>query len=546
MKKNLFYIIIISLLAITACSSSNKRTLSILKEAELIIDSVPAMALIKLQEIKNPSKLSQSQLAMYNLLFTKGIVKAGQKLSSDSSLIQPIAFFKEKDDSLRLSEAYYYKGLYHYYKASHDTAVRYFIRATNAVPSNEHDALKAKYMRMSGYSYQYLNDTTNAISYREKALAYAENANAEKEIQPAILSLAEAYRYNKEIDQSIKTYYDAIIFAKQNKDIALELYILNTISSIYESENNIEEALKYKKMAKELNKSRTDIPTMNLNLARIYLKQNRLDSASHHAQIAIGGNDTYVAMLAYRMMSEINKKRGLYVEELNNIKNEDRLLNTINGTIDSRNMEQKYLEEKLKNENNQLKIEQQRHKLWFLIVLFLLFVLIVVFIFIWRENRRRDEKARLKNKEELLKKENLLLKQKQEISILREKELMLRESLFKRINLFNKVPSLNKEDTNNQKNNKIQLKESDWEELIKGINDAYPNFINQLNEKASTLTEDDIRFCCLVKINVDMQDLSDIYCVSKAAITKRKYRLKTDKFNITDSDVNLNTLILDL
>ena len=546
MKRILFYIITIFLLAITACNSSNKRALSILEEAELLVDSVPAMALTKLQEIKKPSKLSQSQLAMYNLLFTKGTVKTGQKLSSDSSLIQPIGFFKEKNDALRLSEAYYYKGLYHYYEASHDTAVSYFMKATNAVPSNEYDALKAKYIRMSGYSYQYLNDTTNAINYHKKALTYAENSNAAKEIQAAILSLAEAYRYNKEIDRSIKTYHDAISFAKQNKDIGLELNILNTISSIYESRNNIEEALKYKKMAKELNIRRADIPTINLNLATLYLKQNRLDSASHHAQIAIGGNDTYVAMLAYTLMSEINNKRGLYVEELNNIKNEESLLYTINSTIAYGNMEQKYLEEKLKHENNQLKIEQQRHKLWFVIVLFLLFVLIVVFIFIWRENRRRDEKARLKNKEELLKKENLLLKQKQEISTLREKELMLRESLFKRINLFNKVPSLNKEDTKDKKNNKIQLKESDWEELIKGIDDAYPNFINQLNEKAPTLTEDDIRFCCLVKINVDMQDLSDIYCVSKAAITKRKYRLKTEKFNITDSDVNLNTLILEL
>ena len=65
-----------------------------------------------------------------------------------------------------------------------------------------------------------------------------------------------------------------------------------------------------------------------------------------------------------------------------------------------------------------------------------------------------------------------------------------------------------------------------------GYDKAYP----QLGDK-------EIGFCCLVKINVNIQDLSDIYCVSKAAITKRKYRIKTDKLGITDENISLDSFL---
>ena len=60
------------------------------------------------------------------------------------------------------------------------------------------------------------------------------------------------------------------------------------------------------------------------------------------------------------------------------------------------------------------------------------------------------------------------------------------------------------------------------------------------------LDEDDIRFCCLVKINVNLQDLSDIYCLSKAAITKKKYRIKKDKLGICDATASLDDCLKEL
>ena len=40
------------------------------------------------------------------------------------------------------------------------------------------------------------------------------------------------------------------------------------------------------------------------------------------------------------------------------------------------------------------------------------------------------------------------------------------------------------------------------------------------------LSEKDINFCCLVKINMSIQNLTDIYCISKNSVSRKKLRLK--------------------
>ena len=92
-------------------------------------------------------------------------------------------------------------------------------------------------------------------------------------------------------------------------------------------------------------------------------------------------------------------------------------------------------------------------------------------------------------------------------------------------------------------NSKIVVTNTEWAEVISVVNDAFDNFVVRLQQAYPSLGEKEIGFCCLVKINVNIQDLSDIYCISKAAITKRKYRIKTDKLGITDENISLDSFL---
>lgn len=545
-KKITIIISLIGLLTISSCNRNNDIALKTIKQATILADSLPRSALIKLETIENPSNLSEENQTLYNTVLLKSTLRLGLPVTSGSVLTQPIEYFQKTNDSINLSKAYYNSAVYYYNLKDYKAAMKYSEMAKNSLPKTGYELLNSKYSRLIGYTYHQLNNMEMAIKYQKKSLSYAEKDGSIKDILSALSSLSWAYKDKNDIEQSVSTLLKAMNIAKDNGLTETEVDLLNTISSIYESNKNIEKAIEYKQRAVHLNKTRDDIPSLKLNLAKLYMKQNQLDSALTYTQSAIHGNDIYVASMAYSLMGKINRRRGKGIEELNNIKNEDLLFNILSDHTNSNILEQKYQDEKLKNENNQLKMEQQRHKIWLLAILFLVSIFAVAFIFIWREHWRRNEKIKLMNKEAMLRQENLLLKQQQEISELKAKELRLRESLFKRLNMFKKVPSLQKDENNNSSPTKIQLNEGDWDELMRGITDAYPTFIEQLTKLAPTLTEDDIRFCCLLKINVDLQDLSDIYCVSKSAITKRKYRLKTDKFKVFDKDITLNSLVLDL
>ena len=50
-------------------------------------------------------------------------------------------------------------------------------------------------------------------------------------------------------------------------------------------------------------------------------------------------------------------------------------------------------------------------------------------------------------------------------------------------------------------------------------------------------------FCCLVKINVSIKDLSDIYCISRTSISRKKQRMKRDKLGLTENNETLDDFL---
>lgn len=488
--------------------------------------------------------LGVADQARYNLIFVKSMLRSGNRLTSDSVIHAAIQYYGNRNDSTRLHQALSYKGLFHYLNAMHDSAVFFFDKAIEAVPREGHSDIKAYYKRLSGYSHLYLGNTQEAVSSQKEALQYARDSNDSLTVIYSLLALAEVYNRNKETEQSLETFLLALDRIRESGNRDMEANILNVVSGIYESDNRIKDALVYKNISQEIRRKREDVPTVNLHRAILYGKLNMPDSAQYYAQLAIKGNNTFIAGLAYTFLSITEEKRGHSIDALNFSKNSERIFDTFLSGTRSLEMEQKYEKEKLENENNRLKIKQKEHQVYLMAGLFLLLLMLIGFYVIRVYNKQKNEKTAHENKMYCLHQENLLLKQQQEISALREKETALRESLFRKINFFHKLPSLSKEENNsNSGNGRIIITADDWQELNYGIRNAYPGFIDKLKQHAPTLSEDDVNFCSLLKINVNIQDLSDIYCISKAAVTKRKYRLKTDKFHITDNNINLDAVL---
>ena len=205
-----------------------------------------------------------------------------------------------------------------------------------------------------------------------------------------------------------------------------------------------------------------------------------------------------------------------------------RVRNDIYMSMDNKHNTQSFEALKIKNQLNELKVERQRHVILILGLALLVFVLIGSFVFYLFHRKRMAERARLMQ-------ENVMLKQQEELSNLREKEALLREKdarmreeLFKRMNVFKKLS-----DTEKEKH--IQLSDTDWKELQLMLDSGYNGFAQKLRTGFPMLSEKDINFCCLVKINMSIQNLTDIYCISKNSVSRRKLRLK-EKLGIGEGD----------
>lgn len=212
----------------------------------------------------------------------------------------------------------------------------------------------------------------------------------------------------------------------------------------------------------------------------------------------------------------------------------------------------------LENELYQIKLKRQQQQLWLLASLLGLVLLLawIIFFYLRIKRERALAEVRLQNKKveeeaRILRYQNELLKKETEISLLREKEAWqmskvadLREALFRRLSFYSKLPSL-QGDRAAGTHEKIRLTDEEWKEITESVDAVFDDFTRRLHESFPALTPKDVIFCCLVKLNVNMQDLSDIYCVSKAAISKRKFRLKTEKLGITDEHLSLDDFLKD-
>lgn len=72
----------------------------------------------------------------------------------------------------------------------------------------------------------------------------------------------------------------------------------------------------------------------------------------------------------------------------------------------------------------------------------------------------------------------------------------------------------------------IHLKDADWDTIRKNTDSCFDSFTSRLAAAYPNLTDEEISFCCLVKMGVSMTVLSEVYHIAKGSISRKKMRMK--------------------
>lgn len=519
------------------CSHPSQSLLAQARDMEQIsTDSV----LFYLQQIEQPQRLSHKDRADYCLLFYRASLwKTGKP--NDSLLNASIQAYSQTRQTSKWIEARMEQAASYLYKKQADSALLYTerIKRENLL---RNDTLKARFYSVRRNAYSQQNRYAEARPMADSALSLARRLKDTVYIYNAAASRLYILEKTGERKETIITAYQRLTEELKNSE-KYKFLCFNTTTEL------INYLLRHRDYGTILQldthltryRYRDAVPYMLLLRGDIHIALHNVDSAVYYYTRASESASPYIATEActrlFRLINaEENPQQAYYLKQKGNSIKEN-IFTQIEGKLQSK----KFNELQLQNQLYQLNLEQQKKELWMMGAAIIFLLLGIVALFFYQHEKKKRLVSEQKLREEQIEEEARRLQQE---NLLLQKESRLREAIFRRISFFRKLPSLYQETTDNIANNrKIEVTEAEWNEVKSAVNDGFDNFVTRLQEAYPLLMEKDICFCCLVKIKVNMQDLSDIYCISKAAITKRKYRIKTEKMNITDDSISLDMLL---
>lgn len=337
-------------------------------------------------------------------------------------------------------------------------------------------------------------------------------------------------------------YYEK---AGEHPDAWTQGRLCEIVPGLYAGMGRYADAIHWLDSARSGRTSRSVIPYYSLAKGNLFTMIGQPDSARHYYEIAAHSLNRWVAETAFRRLKLLYALKGKDSLACTMALNADKMLKEEITNAEFAENRANYEREKMQNELNRLKIDKQRREIM-LLSLGLGFILIVFLsYFLLQRRKRQANKLLLQEKTIHLEQAQQLLEQAEELTLLREKESQLRESLFRRMKSFHKIPSLeeSKEEEPENSGQRIALSQEEWEDIRQTVDKSYDNFTQRLQQSFPSLSEKDINFCCLVKIGVSIKDLSDIYCISRTSISRKKQRVKRDKLGLTAEDETLDAFL---
>jgi len=501
MKNVYFTTVIVAsaiLLFFTACSSKKHSSISLpeLIHAEAIMYEYPDSALHILQNMKMPDAAQKLEHATWALLMTQAKYKMYIEQNDSLANIAYDYFMKQEDAQRKALVLYLRGGIYHNNKDI-EKAQEFFLKATEYEKMANDYQLCHLINAELGSIYVLHSYNEYALNAFNKAYQYALQASTPKYIIASQIYLGRTYTELKQYNSAIDFYQKAIENAQKQHNFPKVAAASNELSGVYMQIKDYKKAIYYAKQA--INNSKGAIKEqVHLAIGNIYSNIGQTDSAYYHLIKATSPNKSNIltATSAYNSLYKLSKKEHKYKEAISFC---DSLLNGLDSVYNSHKnqelaeMQEKYNQQKLINEKNQLKIEKDRNTRNTLIVIILLICTITFLIYTYQRKLMKKERIIQKKEEEI----------RHSIIQINENKILIRQNQSKMQELAIQIETnkgmqaqleeLNKTYSNVQKQNEMLIIEN--KKLQKNIEQYIFSLNTQSEElkKLNKLTEESQR-----------------------------------------------------
>ncbi len=580
--------IIISLISCTHNKNYPTAFQPELAKAEAMMYRYPDSALHILQGIQPDIPSENEQYATWALLMTQAQYK-NQIEQSDSLINIAYSYFTKHDNAQRKALALYYKGILRHESHHAEDALSFYLEAATEIEKTNDYQLGFLINSEVGLMYLYRKLNDYAMEYFEKAHHNAELSDNQTYIAFSFIYIARAFSQKKQYNKAIEYYEKAIKIGQVNNYPTILASAMNETSFLFLKTGENKKALQYAKDCIKIKK--TDQRIFSLGDTYCYLKM--YDSAYFYLNQACLSPNIHTARSAYQALYYISQEEKDYkkaVEYSNKLWFYQDSIGKTDRNKALIEMQEKYDQQKIINENNLSQIKKDRIIRNVLIALIILSFIIAITNYLY-QRKIVSQKQEISEKEEKIRyftmkiheNETLINRNKmriEELTIQMEGSLEIKEQWKEQNKIRQEIQQQN--ETLKLENNNLQnhisnyaqsLKEKSkeleamehlskenqylhkreaflcnqlikqtelfnklkttkyidnklWQEIKEKIDLLFDNYTKRLCHQIPSLTDGDIQICCLIKLRFSNGDIANMLAISPTSVSKRKLRLK--------------------
>ena len=580
--------IIISLISCTHNKNYPTAFQPELAKAEAMMYRYPDSALHILQGIQPGIPSENEQYATWALLMTQAQYK-NQIEQSDSLINIAYSYFTKHDNAQRKALALYYKGILRHESHHAEDALSFYLEAATEIEKTNDYQLGFLINSEVGLMYLYRKLNDYAMEYFEKAHHNAELSDNQTYIAFSFIYIARAFSQKKQYNKAIEYYEKAIKIGQVNNYPTILASAMNETSFLFLKTGENKKALQYAKDCIKIKK--TDQRIFSLGDTYRYLKM--YDSAYFYLNQACLSPNIHTARSAYQALYYISQEEKDYkkaVEYSNKLWFYQDSIGKTDRNKALIEMQEKYDQQKIINENNLSQIKKDRIIRNVLIALIILSFIIAITNYLY-QRKIVSQKQEISEKEEKIRyftmkiheNETLINRNKmriEELTIQMEGSLEIKEQWKEQNKIRQEIQQQN--ETLKLENNNLQnhisnyaqsLKEKSkeleamehlskenqylhkreaflcnqlikqtelfnklkttkyidnklWQEIKEKIDLLFDNYTKRLCHQIPSLTDGDIQICCLIKLRFSNGDIANMLAISPTSVSKRKLRLK--------------------
>lgn len=528
---------------LVACGPDRRVALAEKLMAEKETDSAIAV----MQEIKEPqNNLTDRDYALYALLLSEAMHRKQQlNAETDTLLLPAIKYFSESGDSLYAERALYCKAHLDRRLYRMKDAMQSFLKALLFLQGSGNDEQLYRVNTWLGVVCLNQEEYEGKMRYSKEALKAALRMDNLFYKNLALCDIATGYYFLNRLDSALYyawAAYDAAIADSLPSQLP---HVYTDLGSIYAKMGENGKALEYIDKAIGLRPRKDTLAILGLYADKVDLfgKLGQYDSAYHYFRKAVASPNLATQADAYNHMSGAYYKMGRCNEAYSLLLRFTELADSVRKqrhTAEVIALQELYKHEQLSVENlywrTQAAERQSNVYLMATLSLLSLWIASTIYFFYWRNRRRLVEQQHqlASQQEELHHQRQVTTENLQRMAEMEQKEARLKETFFRRLNqrIVQEI----------EKGSNILLSDDDWEDIVQNADIIFDNFTRRLQQHYPALNKEDLRYCCMVKMQLSQLEMSQIMHLEKDSVKKRLKRIRMEKMK-ADSGVTFEELL---